>query len=197
MTMLRVLCVVVVMAGLVACGTTTRVVLLPQADGRATAVEVSTPSGAQRVDRPYQTAEVDRRGNVRLGRTDAQAVQARYGATLGQLPAADETFVLYFEIGGATLTAASQGLLPAIVMRARQRPGGEIIVVGHTDRVGALLANDALSLERAQAIRAIFVAQGFAPELVDAVGRGERAPLVATDDEVEEPQNRRAEILVR
>jgi outer membrane protein OmpA-like peptidoglycan-associated protein len=33
--------------------------------------------------------------------------------------------------------------------------------------------------------------------LIEARGRGEREPVVATEDEVAEPRNRRAEVLVR
>jgi OmpA-OmpF porin, OOP family len=32
---------------------------------------------------------------------------------------------------------------------------------------------------------------------IQAAGRGERAPLVPTEDEVEEPRNRRVDITVR
>ena len=81
--------------------------------------------------------------------------------------------------------------------RAQARSGGEIVVTGHTDRQGSLEANDQLSLERAQAIRTLLIERGFKPELIDAVGRGEREPVVPTDDEVAEPRNRRAVIVVR
>ena len=37
----------------------------------------------------------------------------------------------------------------------------------------------------------------FEANLIEAVGRGEREPLVPTEDEVAEPRNRRAELLVR
>jgi outer membrane protein OmpA-like peptidoglycan-associated protein len=151
----------------------------------------------QRLSGPYQSVEVGKDGQLQLRTLDAQAVKERYGAALALLPAADEQFLLYFEPGSSVLTAESKDLLPAILMRAGQRSGGEIIVIGHTDRVGALEANDALSLLRARAIRELLVAQGFKPELVEAVGRGERDPLVPTEDEVDEPRNRRAEIVVR
>ena len=81
--------------------------------------------------------------------------------------------------------------------RARARPGGEIVVTGHTDRQGSVEFNDRLALERAQAIRGLFIARGFPPDRIDAVGRGEREPVVPTDDGVSEPRNRRAEIVVR
>jgi outer membrane protein OmpA-like peptidoglycan-associated protein len=195
--LLHILSALVVPGLLAACAPATRVILLPEADGRATAVEVKSAGGVQRLSSAYQTAEVSQDGQLQLRTTDAQTVKERYGAVLAHLPAADEHFLLYFEPGSSLLTVESKDLLPAILMRAGQRSGGEIIVIGHTDRVGALEANDALSLLRARAIRELLVAQGFKPELVEAVGRGERDPLVPTEDEVDEPRNRRAEIVVR
>ena len=80
---------------------------------------------------------------------------------------------------------------------AQARAGGEIVVTGHTDRQGSVQANDQLSLQRAQAVRALLIERGFKANLIEAVGRGEREPLVPTEDEVAEPRNRRAELLVR
>lgn len=182
---------------LLACAPASRVILLPQADGQPTAVEVTSAAGVQRLSVPYQSVDISQDGQLQLRTLDAQTVKERYGEALARLPAADEQFLLYFEPGSSVLTAESKALLPAILLRAGQRSGGEIIVIGHTDRVGALEANDTLSLQRARAIRELLVAQGFKSELVDAVGRGERAPLVPTEDEVAEPKNRRAEIVVR
>ena len=182
---------------LLACAPAARVILLPEGGGQASSVEVKSALGSQVLAAPYQTAEVDKYGQVALTITDPLVVMERYGTMLAQFPAPAEQFMLYFEVGGAQLTAQSLALLPGILTRAQARKGGEIIVIGHTDRVGALEANDALSLQRARTIRQLLVSQGFRPELIDAVGRGERAPMVPTADEVAEPQNRRAEIVVR
>lgn len=182
---------------LLACAPATRVILLPDGSGKTTAVEVKAAAGTQRLSMPYQTAQVDKNGRIEMSTTDPLVVMDRYGALLAQLLAPEVPFLLYFEMGGAQLTAQSEALLPEILTLAQSRRGGEIIVVAHTDRVGPLDANDALSLQRAKSIRELFVARGFKPELVDAVGRGERSPLVATEDEVEEPKNRRAEVIVR
>jgi outer membrane protein OmpA-like peptidoglycan-associated protein len=70
-------------------------------------------------------------------------------------------------------------------------------VIGHTDRVGADDANDALSLQRAQTMREAMLGLGIPPARIRAAGRGEREPLVPTADGVEEPRNRRVEINVR
>jgi outer membrane protein OmpA-like peptidoglycan-associated protein len=73
----------------------------------------------------------------------------------------------------------------------------EIVVIGHTDRVGTLEYNDKLSLKRADVVRAALVAAGVPPGQIDIAGRGEREPAVATPDEIAEPRNRRVEIMVR
>ena len=79
----------------------------------------------------------------------------------------------------------------------RRRPSPDILVIGHTDRVGNDAENDQLSLQRAERVRESFVAQGIAAERIRAAGRGEREPIVPTADGVDEPRNRRVEINVR
>lgn len=182
---------------LAACAPTTRVTLLPQADGSASGVVVSTREGQQLLNQPYQVAEVARSGRIGTATTSAEQVRQAHPQLLAQRLPAPERFVLEFEPGTSLLTAESQARLADIVARAQARAGGEIVVTGHTDRQGTLEANDKLSLERAQAIRTLLIERGFKPELIDAVGRGEREPVVPTDDEVAEPRNRRAELLVR
>jgi len=174
-----------------------RVVLLPQADASASAVVVQTERGLQTLDQPYQSAEVSAEGKVERLQLDPTKVLLRYGPLLVMAPQAPTSTLLYFETGGSELTADSARQLPDILEAARQRPGGEIVIIGHTDRVGSVPANDALSLKRAQAIAQQFVAAGFEADRVEAVGRGERAPLVDTADEVAEPRNRRVEVVIR
>ena len=182
---------------LAGCAPATRVILLPQSDGTPSAVVVSSDKGSQVIGKPYQVAEVQRNGAMAMAQTNAESVAKTYPRLLALQPADPETFVLQFEPGTSTLTAESQARLPNVIEAALSRAGGEIIVTGHTDRQGTLEANDALSLERAQAIRTLLIQQGFKPDLIEAVGRGERSPLIPTDDEVEEPRNRRAEVVVR
>jgi OmpA-OmpF porin, OOP family len=182
---------------LAACAPATRVILLPQANGTPSAVDVTTPKGQQLLTQPYQVAKVSQAGELTPDTTSADKVREAYPGLIAGQPAPPERFVLQFEPGTTQLTAESQAQLDQIVVRAKARAGGEIVVTGHTDRQGALEANDKLSLERAQAVRAVLIERGFKAELVEAVGRGEREPLVPTDDEVAEPRNRRAELLVR
>ena len=173
----------------------TQVILLPQPGG-AGAVEVST-TGSQRIDRGYAEATVQASGAITAQQLDAAQVNTRYAPLLAVQPAPAQDFTLYFDTGGVVLTPQSEAALKTLLALARERPGGEIVVIGHTDRVGSVQSNDALSLQRARAVRETIIADGFDPNRITAAGRGERDPAVPTDDEVAEPRNRRTEVIVR
>lgn len=174
----------------------TQVILLPQPGG-AGAVEVSTAAGSQRIDRGYAEATVQASGAITAQQLDAAQVNTRYAPLLAVQPAPAQDFTLYFDTGGVVLTPQSEAALKTLLALARERPGGEIVVIGHTDRVGSVQSNDALSLQRARAVRESIIADGFDPNRITAAGRGERDPAVPTDDEVAEPRNRRTEVIVR
>ena len=182
---------------LAACAPVQRVILLPESNGRATAVEVSSHNQLKVLSKPYQAAVIGKTGELQVVNVTPLEVMDKYGSLLSLQPMAEKRYVLYFESGGILLTPESQAQLVDVLRGARARPGGEIIIVGHTDTVGTLEANDALSLQRASAIRNQLLLSGFAENRVDAVGRGEREPLVPTADEVNEPRNRRTDVIVR
>jgi OmpA-OmpF porin, OOP family len=182
---------------LAGCAPSTRVTLLPQVNGGNSAVDVTTGQNTLQINQPYQVAVIGRPGNVALEKTTADQVQKGYKNLLDLTPPPGEIFVLEFETGSSMLTAASLAQLGTVIARAQARSGGEIVVTGHTDRQGSLEANDRLSLERAKAVRALLMDKGFQGNLIEAVGRGEREPVVPTEDEVAEPRNRRAVVLVR
>jgi OOP family OmpA-OmpF porin len=179
-----------------ACAPVHRVILLPQEGGTPSAVEVRTKSETVVLSNPYATASINKNGGVEQGVTSAKEVAEKYQVLLSQQPQAALRFTLYFA-DGARLTPESEVLMMQALARAATRPGAEIFVTGHTDTTGALEINDALSLERAKAIRARLIAGGFKSDLIEAIGRGKRELAVPTADEVPEPQNRRVEILVR
>lgn len=171
--------------------------LLPAADGRATAIYVEGKAGRQEVTQPYQRAVVSSEGTVALAQTTEKEVRADHPELFSLAPQAESRYVLQFTAGSTTLTADSQTKLQDVLRDVKARAGGEAVVVGHTDRVGNPADNDALSLSRAKAIRQLLIDAGMVGDLVVAVGRGEREPVVATEPGVAEAQNRRVEILVR
>lgn len=173
-----------------------RIVLLPSVDGNPGAVVVRDQYGEVRLDQPYAGIKRSLGANHNY-QSSPQEVAERFGAALAAQPVRPSQYVLYFEAGGNVLTQESQAALVAIRKEVSERPAVEVMVVGHTDRVGSADANDKLSLRRAQGIRELLIESGVSAEKLEAVGRGERDLLVSTADEVDEPKNRRVEINLR
>lgn len=173
-----------------------RVILLPNRDGRASAVIVKRASGEQELASPYQGIELAGGKDQPVAYSE-QEVRKRYGELLQAQPARPVTYVLNFNLRSTELTPQSKPLLNEIRQRVKAFPAAQITVIGHADRVGSDQANDALSLKRAMAVREMLIQTGVARAAIDAVGRGEREPLVGTADGRPEERNRRVEIKLR
>ena len=185
---------------LAACSTPgTRVVLLPQADGKPSAVVVRAKDGEEVLSTPYQraTAAVGARGAPVVDQADPAKVQADNKPLFDMRPPLPQRYTVYFELGGTTLTAASQQIMTEAMAEALARSGSDIVVTGHTDTKGNGEQNDLLSRRRAQEVAQLFVERQFPANRIEAVGRGERELAVPTTDEVDEPRNRRVTIEVR
>lgn len=173
-----------------------RYVLLPSADGRPSAVILKTEGQEQVLNAPYAAAAV--RGTALSAyRSTPEYVAEHFGAALAAQPARAQRFTLYFLEGKDELTEESRATLEQLKGATKVRPAVEIMVVGHTDRVGSQQLNDELSLKRAQSVRSALVAEGLPEAAIEVAGRGEREPLVPTEDEVAEARNRRVEVSIR
>jgi outer membrane protein OmpA-like peptidoglycan-associated protein len=189
---------VVIMAGCAA-PPPERVVLLP-ADTERPIGGVVVRSGSAEVvlAEPFAEATVSRDGRVQAARSDAATVEQRYGRWLVLRPAAPRVWTLLFDTGRERWDeAALEALLPALRESLAADPSAQLRLTGHTDSVGAVEDNDRLSLRRATLLRDELVRRGLPEQRLQAVGRGEREPRVATPDEVPEPANRRVEITLR
>lgn len=196
LTPLLPLMVTLLLAG---CAPKQNLILLAPAEGG--------PDGALQVSNEAGTAVLDGSGRaMRLAdhhsRPETVAIteaeQRRlFGEALAVQPLAPVSFALTFEFGTDALTPASQELVPKILATIKERDSRDIKVVGHTDRVGEASYNQALGLERAGVIRQMLVAQGVEAGAITALSYGEGDPLVVTDDNVPEPQNRRVEVVIR
>ena len=173
-----------------------RIILLPNKDGRSSAVVVRRATGDQEISKPYEAVELvgGKEQRTELARQD---VEQRYGSVLKAQPARPFTYTLYFTTGTVELTAQSRQSLNDVRQRIKGFPAAQVSVIGHTDRVGSVESNDALSLKRAAAIRELLVQIGIARDAIEIVGRGEREPVVQTADNIAEERNRRVEIKLR
>jgi outer membrane protein OmpA-like peptidoglycan-associated protein len=175
----------------------TFVVLLPEEGGAASAVTVGEGSRRTVLDKPYSAAAVDTQGNVETKTVTAEEAHRTFAEALSAQPPQPISFTLYFETNSVEVTPASQPALDALFAEVAKREAVEVQVTGHTDRVGGEANNDRLSLQRAEAVRAMMIQRGIQASFLRAVGRGEREPLIATPDEQPEPRNRRVEVTVR
>ena len=172
------------------------IVLLPNPAGQDTAVTVTQGARQVVLAQPYAGARLSR-GGAEAFPSNAQEVQVRYGSALTARPLPPAQFTLYFVEGKDEFTDESKLIVDSVFAEIAKRPIPDVIVIGHTDSVGSDPANDVLSRQRAEVVRAAFAARGLAADKVVTVGRGKRELAVPTGDGVAEPRNRRVEILVR
>ena len=173
-----------------------RVILLPNRDGRSSAVVVQRGGKEHELTAPYEGVELAGDKEQRAVMTGPD-VQQRYGGLLGAQPARPFTFLLYFNVNTTDLTAQSRAALNDIKQKLSSFPAAQVTVIGHADRVGSTESNDALSLKRAAAMRETLVQIGIPRRTIEIVGRGEREPVVQTSDGVAEERNRRVEVKLR
>lgn len=173
-----------------------RVILLPNRDGKPSAVIVKRATGEQELSTPYQALELAQ-GKEQPGQLDRSAVEQRYGGVLSAQPARPFSYTLYFNSATTELTPQSRASLNDVRQKIKGFPAAQVSVIGHTDRVGSPESNDALSLKRAGAVRDMLVQIGIPRDAIEIVGRGERELLVQTADGKSEERNRRVEIKLR
>ena len=169
------------------------VVLLPGPDGKVGKVEVRRGSARALLEQPYAASH----SGGQPVQLREEEVRQEFGPLLAALPPRPVSYVLYFIAGQDELTDDSKAELRKLLDEVRSRPASDILVIGHTDRVGTDRSNDALSLQRAERVKAELLGLGIAAERLRSAGRGERELLVQTADGVEEPRNRRVEVSVR
>jgi hypothetical protein len=121
-------------------------------------------------------------------------------AAYGQQPISGQIepgrFLVYFDTAQARLGAGAAQVVATAAQEYQRTGAAQIEVSGHTDTVGSAESNLALSQRRAQAVADELIRLGVPATEIVTVGRGEEDLLVPTADGVNEPRNRRVEIVV-
>ncbi len=104
---------------------------------------------------------------------------------------------LAFETGGARLSESSGPALDLIARLLRADDALSVVIVGHSDNRGGLDANRALSLRRAEAVRAALVERGVPAAQMSAEGVGFLAPVASNATAEGRALNRRVELVLR
>jgi OOP family OmpA-OmpF porin len=115
-------------------------------------------------------------------------------AMMGENP---EKYIVLFDFDKSNITADGQAVIDKVVAAAGKMGTVNISATGHADRSGSESYNMALSLRRADAVRAALIAGGLSGDAITVAGRGESEPAVPTPDGVKEQANRRVEIILQ
>lgn len=140
---------------------------------------------------PFDATEAARRANEEaLAALRALPAPPAIAPTIAALNRA----VINFASGSHDVPAdAAEFLQQAARVIAALPDGARIAITGHTDNTGAANANLALSLRRAEAVRAALIARGAPAERLTAGGVGDARPVAGNDTEAGRFRNRRIE----
>lgn len=149
--------------------------------------------GVEAKNHYVQVLQADAMATGQVTVTDAAAMAAAIDAT-GRI-ALDN---IYFDFGSAVLLKESDAALAEIGQLLSDQAELQVYVVGHTDSVGLLDANLALSRARAEAVIAALESRfGVAAGRAVPAGVGPLAPVASNSTDQGRALNRRVEIVAR
>jgi len=178
----------------------TRVVLIPDPDGKVGEIFINNESGSQIISEAGQMSEI-RDATTPPGPPSPvmteQEINRIFGDALATLPERPLTLIIYFKTNSTELNESSLKILDSVRTAIDSRQSQDISVIGHTDRVGTDEQNYILSRNRALKVKKILVMKGVNPDYIEINYHGEANPLVKTEEGVAEPRNRRVEVTIR
>ena len=104
---------------------------------------------------------------------------------------------LSFDTGGATLSEGSREALDLLAQMLTRDSELSVAIVGHSDNVGALDANIALSRRRAESVMRALIERGVVASQLEARGVGYLAPVTSNATPEGREINRRVELVLR
>ncbi len=186
---------------LAGCATTpqARFYLVPDPEGKVGEVTLSNEADSivlnqanEAVDAPSGTEAFSASRQA-----DSAEIETKFGEAFSVMPPQPKGFNIYFDSGSAKINAESQGIAEEVMAEVKRRDSRDISLNGHTDRVGDKASNMELSLRRANTVKEALLEAGVLPEYIQIEYYGESKPIKPTEDDVDEPLNRRVEVVVR
>ncbi len=126
---------------------------------------------------------------VAVVEAQVQSCQARFDEQL-----AGEKVL--FATSSATIDPTSQALLRDLAQIVQDCPNVSVEIAGHTDSRGDPAYNQALSVERANAVRDALLALGISGNRLTSAGYGASRPRATNDTAAGREENRRIELTV-
>ena len=101
-----------------------------------------------------------------------------------------------FAFDSAELSEAALKSLVFFAESMQKYTGTQVLVIGHTDAVGATDYNQALSERRADSVASFIKQQNVASERVQMMGMGESDPIAPNNTEEGRQRNRRVVLII-
>lgn len=163
--------------------------------------EYKVPNETFKVKAPYEAHSILVGFTYKFGAPEAPKAAPVVAAA--PMPAAKpaqtviaKSYLVFFDFDKSNITPEAQKIIEQAAASAKTSNATSIALTGHTDAAGSEKYNMALSLRRANAVKAALVKLGISEKEISVVGKGKSDPLVPTKDGVREPQNRRVQILL-
>lgn len=103
---------------------------------------------------------------------------------------------IFYATNSADLKTESKTTLENFAQYLKENPGIKVEIQGHTDNVGAIKDNDALSTNRAFSVKAALEEMGVDGKRINAKGYGSSRPLADNKTEEGRAKNRRTEFMI-
>lgn len=101
---------------------------------------------------------------------------------------------LLFATGSSAVRAGATERAALMTLAKAAKAGSALTVEGHADTTGTDAQNQALSLARANAVKAMLVSMGAPADKVQTSGAGASKPVAGNDDASGRAKNRRVEV---
>lgn len=103
---------------------------------------------------------------------------------------------ILFDFNSSALKGNAKTNIAKLVETLNKEPDTEILVLGHTDNVGSLSANQKVSEARAKSVRDYAVSQGLSSGRIKTEGKNYSEPIASNDTETGRAENRRVEVVI-
>src|SRR5689334_18947548 len=103
---------------------------------------------------------------------------------------------LLFDFDSDQLREASKTNLDNLAQSLSKFGDSKLLLVGHTDDVGADAYNLDLSRRRAAAVASYLISRGVPSARIATSGRGETEPIAPNDNDTDRQKNRRVEVAI-
>ncbi len=149
------------------------------------------PDYAKMIDKSYMQSVIVNHPELMEGKT----IAVTYAPTITD-KVSSKSFQIQFETGSATIKSASYAVLDEILKSTVVAENLKVGVYGHTDNTGNDLANQSLSEQRANSVRAYLANKGITSARIESKGMGSSKPIADNNTVEGKAQNRRVEIVL-